>query len=123
LSGCGDRDLPAEDHVCPGCGARTGQPLARYRLTRLRLGKEETVAELSGDSVIIGKDDRCDVVIDDDEFVSRRHSRVSRSDGTFFLEDLGSSNGTLLRIRRSIILEAGDEIVIGTTTLRLVQIP
>ncbi|MBN1509496.1 MAG: FHA domain-containing protein [Sedimentisphaerales bacterium] len=81
------------------------------------------MAELSGDSVIIGKDDRCDVVIDDDEFVSRRHSRLSRSDGTFYLEDLGSSNGTLLRIRRSIILEAGDEVVIGTTTLRLVQTP
>ena len=38
-----------------------------------------------------------------------------------FLEDLGSSNGTFLRVRRSIALEVGDEIAIGRNVFRLEQ--
>ncbi|MBK8270294.1 MAG: FHA domain-containing protein [Planctomycetes bacterium] len=68
---------------------------------------------------MIGKDADCNVVISDDEFVSRRHARLRLEDGLVFLEDLGSSNGTLLRIRRPIIIEAGDEILIGTRMMRL----
>lgn len=114
--------LPSGASFCPSCGVRVGEALPAYRLTRIKPGANELLAELVGDTVVIGKDDRCDVVLPDDDFVSRRHARLSRSDGTFLLEDLGSSNGTLLRVRRSIMLEVGDEIVIGTTALRLDQI-
>ena len=38
------------------------------------------------------------------------------------LEDAGSSNGTYLRVNRPIVLQTGDEIVIGTKVLQFEQI-
>ncbi len=74
-----------------------------------------------GEQLIIGKDSDCDVVIADDSYVSRRHARLRREDNLIFLDDLGSSNGTLLKICRPVIIEPGDEIMIGSTVLRLEQ--
>jgi two-component system, cell cycle sensor histidine kinase and response regulator CckA len=49
-----------------------------------------------GDRATIGRSFGCEVLIEDDE-VSRQHARLSRGpDGSFTLEDLGSSNGTSL---------------------------
>lgn len=42
---------------------------------------------------IIGRDTACDLHIDDPK-ISRRHARVVTQQGTWYLEDLGSSNGT-----------------------------
>ena len=44
---------------------------------------------------LIGRDTSCDVHLEH-EGVSRKHARISNDRGVFFLEDLGSSNGTLL---------------------------
>ncbi len=46
-------------------------------------------------NLTIGRDPKCDVCIDDGS-VSRRHAQVSYISGQWWLEDLGSSNGTLL---------------------------
>ena len=70
---------------------------------------------------VIGKDEGCDLVLDGDAYVSRRHARLRLEDDLVFLDDLGSSNGTLLRIRRPIALEVGDEILVGTSVIRLEQ--
>lgn len=44
--------------------------------------------------VVLGREDRiCDLVIDDDQ-LSRRHLRLFRVDGKFFVEELNSTNGT-----------------------------
>ena len=61
---------------------------------------------------------------DQEAKVSRRHARVLQKDGKFFIEDLGSTNGTYVnRGRRLIpgspqILVDGDEIIVGKTFLR-----
>ena len=55
-----------------------------------------------------------------DPELSRRHARVSRVDGRIVIEDLGSTNGTFvngLRIPAPTVIEAGDVVWIGTTTL------
>ena len=67
----------------------------------------------------IGKLTECDLVIADDDYVSRRHARLFRSDGMVYLEDMGSANGTFLRVRRPIVLEPGDEILVGTAMFQL----
>jgi len=114
---CG-RVLPEDPRFCPGCGIQLGaDPSSGYFLASI--GKAEPPAPVNGDEFIIGKDAGCDLVIPDDEYVSRRHARIRIEADLVFLEDLGSSNGTLLRIRRAIILEVGDEILIGTKALRL----
>jgi pSer/pThr/pTyr-binding forkhead associated (FHA) protein len=63
-----------------------------------------------------------DVVFPDDPFLSRRHASVRASDGparTYELVDLGSSNGTFVRIRGEVVLANGDEIRVGQQLLRV----
>jgi hypothetical protein len=56
--------------------------------------------------------------------VSRRHARVTFKDGTYSVEDLGSTNGTFINRGRRLlpgnpnILKDGDEIIVGKTFLR-----
>jgi len=50
---------------------------------------------LSGDELVIGRDPRADVSIDDPS-LSRRHALILRRGGRFYLRDLGSSNGSYL---------------------------
>ena len=58
-----------------------------------------------------------------DPNVSRRHGRLSRSENGFIVEDLGSTNGTLLDgapIDRERI-ESGDELTFGGVTARFAR--
>lgn len=61
---------------------------------------------------------------DSDAKVSRRHARVLYRDGTYMVEDLGSTNGTFVNRGRRLlpgspqVLNDGDEIIVGKTFLR-----
>ena len=68
---------------------------------------------------IVGKDEGCALAIPDDEYLSHRHLKFIHRDGKILLEDLGSSNGTFLKIRRPIVLEPDDEILAGTSVLKV----
>lgn len=70
----------------------------------------------------IGRSDENDIVISDPN-VSRRHARLLRLENGFVVEDLGSTNGTLLDgapIDRERI-ESGDELAFGGVTARFVR--
>ena len=70
----------------------------------------------------VGRSQENDIVVPDPN-VSRRHARISRSDDSFVVEDLGSTNGTLLDgapIDRERI-EGGDELTFGQTSARFVR--
>jgi serine phosphatase RsbU (regulator of sigma subunit) len=54
--------------------------------------------EVRGESAVIGRSSRADVVLPD-RFLSRQHARLFLRDGTWFLEDLGSRNTTFLNDR------------------------
>lgn len=80
-------------------------------------GAARTV-EVKGE-VVVGRDPDADVVIDDD-FASGRHARFRISGGRPVVEDLGSTNGTLLNGRPASgpsALEPGDTVRIGETTI------
>lgn len=65
--------------------------------------------------VVIGRSPGADIVIGD-SFVSGRHARVAPYGADVVLEDLGSTNGTLLngeRVSRPNTLRPGDVIAIG----------
>ncbi len=114
--------LPDDASYCPGCGVALGvQPDSGIWLKRVGSQGEDDVIPFVGEQLIIGKDSDCEMVIADDSYVSRRHARLRREDNLIFLDDLGSSNGTLLKICRPVIIEPGDEIMIGSTVLRLEQ--
>ena len=116
---CG-RPLLDDALYCPGCGVALGvQPDSGIWLTRVGSQGKDGVIPFVGEQLIIGKDSDCEVVIADDSYASRRHARLRLEDNLIFLDDLGSSNGTLLKICRPVIIEPGDEIIIGSTVLRL----
>ncbi len=78
-------------------------------------------APLNGDPVIIGRGSDCQIKLDDD-YSSTRHARLFLSDGQWWVEDLGSTNGTYLngqRLTRPVAAEIGGSIRIGRTTLNL----
>lgn len=95
---------------------------ARRRQTAADIGvkrpkKKEVVLSLDRNTTTIGRDSRCDIVVEDDG-VSRRHARVVKNDqGYFELVDLSSTNGTLvdgLPVQRMLLMN-GDRFTVGET--------
>jgi pSer/pThr/pTyr-binding forkhead associated (FHA) protein len=76
---------------------------------------------LEESTVTMGRLPECELVIAD-AGVSRRHAEVRRApDNTWVVVDLGSTNGTKvngLRINGTRTLQNGDEITIGSTSVR-----
>ena len=85
--------------------------------------EDETTHPLEGRGPwSIGRSEENDIVISNPN-VSRRHARLSRLESGFVVEDLGSTNGTLLDgapIGRERI-ESGDELTFGRVTARFVR--
>jgi hypothetical protein len=100
----GKRTQPAEVHVVTEGG----------RITVFRLDDEEPLT--------IGRDGACEIVVED-QHVSGRHARLFPSKGSWMLEDLRSTNGTLLndrRIAKPNAVAVGDVAILGNTTLEFV---
>lgn len=67
--------------------------------------------------MIIGRSEASDIIIDD-TYASQKHARVYRDNSMFFVEDLGSTNGTYVNGRKlsyPMELRPGDRIKIGKT--------
>jgi serine/threonine protein kinase len=60
---------------------------------------------------------------DEGDYVSRRHARITRGKGGYFVADLGSSNGTTvnghsLKPNRAYLLRNGDKIKVGLVVIQ-----
>ncbi|MEP6598432.1 MAG: FHA domain-containing protein [Actinomycetota bacterium] len=76
---------------------------------------------LTGAPVLIGRANDSTLVLTDD-YASTRHARISLQDGVWFVEDLGSTNGTYFGQRKlegPLPMEIGVPIRIGKTVLEL----
>ena len=72
----------------------------------------------------VGRDAGNDVVLND-EAASAKHAVVSFADGEWWLEDAGSTNGTLLngsRVWEKARVHYGDEVQVGRIALRLERV-
>lgn len=80
------------------------------------------VISLNRPKFLIGREQDCQLRPNSD-MVSRHHCVFSVDDYSVRLRDLGSTNGTLVngeRIRRDVVLVAGDKIIIGNLEFQLV---
>lgn len=78
------------------------------------MGTNEDIPLISH-KVTLGRGTECEIVIDSSE-ASRQHARITLNQGRLTLEDLVSTNGTLLNgrpVRQPEALGGGDIIVIG----------
>jgi len=147
---CGQR-IVATDLFCAFCGAK--QPIAQQGVhseiysqgawtAKLVIeGTSELTApafSLQKDENLVGRRDPMSNIFpevdlskyDPQTKISRRHAKIWRDAGNFMIEDLGSSNGTILArtINDSFrlipnqphILTAGDKLKIGDATLHFV---
>ncbi|MBN1427839.1 MAG: FHA domain-containing protein [Anaerolineae bacterium] len=67
------------------------------------------------DELTLGRADNCDIVIPE-RSVSREHARIWRDDETYWVEDLGSKNGThvnAVKLEGPRELSEGDEIQVA----------
>jgi hypothetical protein len=80
-----------------------------------------TTLSLMDSGVLLGRNPECTLVLDDD-FASGRHARIYRRDEAWFVEDLGSTNGTFLgssKLTKPMPLEVGSTLRIGKTIFEL----
>lgn len=69
------------------------------------------------DTAVLGRAEECGILMDD-TYASQQHARVFPDSGSFFVEDMGSTNGTYLngrKITHPVELRPGDRIKIGKT--------
>lgn len=83
--------------------------------------------DLGGDTVFVGRSSTNDIQINDST-ISRKHIKIFRIGKKFFVEDLKSTNATLINgemVAPGEALEVGegDTISIGNTTIRLSGVP
>ncbi|WP_067779774.1 FHA domain-containing protein FhaB/FipA [Actinomyces vulturis] len=99
-------------------------PVRRKGATRLVITEGPlagSTVPLTPSSIVIGRSPSCTLVLDDD-YASGRHARVFPQDGTWWVEDLGSTNGTMLGdslITDTVELPIGVPLRIGQTRLEL----
>lgn len=83
--------------------------------------REGTALDLGAEPISIGRAPENTLVLDDD-YVSGRHARIYPNDGTWVVEDLGSTNGTYVdraRLTAPFVLTPGTPVRIGKTVLEL----
>lgn len=112
------RASPAPAEAAP---RRSG---GRNQALRLRIMEPDeargTTFELP-DEVTLGRAPGCGVRVDD-AFTSSLHARLYRRDGTLWVEDLGSTNGTWVNAQRVVAptkLGRGDLVQVGGTVFEV----
>jgi len=113
---------PSSTVARPAAGARRASPVRRRGTPRLvvvepkdRKGRSYDLR----DEQTVGRAAGCQITLDD-TYVSQLHARVFNKDGGWFVEDLGSTNGTYLNAKRvsgALALKRGDRIKIGATVM------
>lgn len=101
----------------PAGGAKAKAP----NVVILRTGGKKIGTFKLRDGMRLGRADDCELRPPDD-YLSQTHARFTRRDDAWFVEDLGSTNGTKLNGRPltgSMEVRAGDEVHAGTTVMEL----
>ncbi|MGN6300146.1 MAG: FHA domain-containing protein FhaB/FipA [Angustibacter sp.] len=118
------RPAPASHPAQVAQAARRGQRTSRRTPSHVLVSEgplKGTTITLGQNSVLIGRNPESTLVLDDD-YASGRHARIYPENGEWYVEDLGSTNGTFAGTQRLTSpqkLQVGSTLRIGTTVLEL----
>jgi pSer/pThr/pTyr-binding forkhead associated (FHA) protein len=73
---------------------------------------------LMGEEMVLGRE-RGDILFSDDGYVSGIHAKLSVREDGYFLTDLGSSNGTFIRLTQPRVIPSGSFILMGQQLFRV----
>ncbi len=135
-------DQPVE--LKPGDIFRIGQEIIRFEALQPQPPSPDGVERLGSPSkgyvgrlaLIVGRDvtgnafpvpesgvhlgrERGDILFPEDGYVSGLHCRIRAENGRVTLTDLGSSNGTFLRLTAEYEIRSGEEVLMGQQLFRL----
>jgi len=107
---------PAVEHDVVLFGTPAAPPWGRLR-QMTSAGTTRDVFHLTRQEITMGRE-LGDIIFGDDEFLSRRHAQLHIRANRVTLSDLGSSNGTFVRLRGPHLLMDGEQIRMGDELLR-----
>ena len=118
--------VPQKERVAERKAAKASKPAKPRRgdpsaVTIVEGGNSGETVPLSQAPLLIGRGNDAAIRLDDD-YVSTRHARIAVSNGQWYVEDLGSTNGTYVgntRITQPTAIQLGTRVRIGKTVLEL----
>ena len=104
-------------NVCPPMGSPDPGYLGRICLVtgRQSIGNAHPIPP---DGLHIGRE-RGDVIFPEDGYVSGLHCRLHHDGSSVVLTDVGSSNGTFVRVRGERVVQSGELLLLGQQLFRL----
>lgn len=121
------RRVSAAELAAQGAGGAAPKKMSRRALRQLPKtltvthGKQAGLQLPLGEGILIGRSSDCQLLLDDD-YVSTRHARISRTPTGYQVEDLGSTNGTWVNGSRAVgqmPARLGDRIQIGNVVMEV----
>ena len=112
------RNVPGDEPKRAKRQSPTHTPTTPTRLVDIVAGADWPLPA-EGTSIVLGRDPACDIHLDDPS-VSSRHCRITMRNGQPLVDDLSSTNGTIIntaRITGTHLLAAGDLITLGTISV------
>ncbi len=100
--------------------------LSYLKLINLRSELDFKVFESYGikESAVIGRSKKCEIYIGD-PFLSKQHARIFLKEGSFYIEDLQSTNGTYVNgkklLEKAVKLKDSDKITFGNLNFLFVD--
>jgi pSer/pThr/pTyr-binding forkhead associated (FHA) protein/RNA polymerase subunit RPABC4/transcription elongation factor Spt4 len=109
-------DLP--DNAGTYYSSSMPRPASLQITQNLRGGTTGWVFRLDGESVVIGRENN-DINFPEDPFISGRHAEIRITGNAISVTDLGSRNGTFVRVNGEQVLKHGDYVFLGQQLLRV----
>jgi len=94
------------------------RPATIELVQQLRGGSTGWVFRVDTETVSLGREGN-DINFPDDPFISGRHAQLQLTDGVLTVTDLGSRNGTFVRVAGEHVLKHGDYVFLGQQLLRV----
>ncbi|MDR1790079.1 MAG: FHA domain-containing protein [Propionibacteriaceae bacterium] len=117
------RKISTSELAAAGEVSRRGDRGDRKLARRLKIiqGPQAGLSLALGEPIIIGRNDDAQLILEDD-YVSTHHARISKGQGYYVIEDLGSTNGTFVNNQRITVptqVGTGDSVRIGQSVMVL----